>query len=80
MPVMLSSLEPLVATLRDDGYRVVGPTVRDNAIVLAQIESATALPYGWGVTLEPVGIDITEEARALNAEAHGPAAGTHPKE
>jgi hypothetical protein len=35
MAVMLTSLEPLVATLRDDGYRVVGPIVRDGAIVPA---------------------------------------------
>jgi hypothetical protein len=31
VPVLLSSLEPLVETLRADSFRVVGPTVRDGA-------------------------------------------------
>src|SRR3954469_13372635 len=62
MPVMLSSLEPLVATLRDEGYRVIGPTVRDNAIVLAEIESADELPYGWGVALAPGGYRLRRRA------------------
>jgi ferredoxin len=73
MPVMLSSLEPLVATLRDEGYRVIGPTVRDNAIVLAEIESAAALPYGWGVTLEPGGYRLRRRAdQAAFANSAGP--------
>jgi ferredoxin len=73
MPVMLSSLEPLVATLRDDGYRVIGPTVRDNAIVLAEIESADALPYGWGVTLEPGGYRLRRrDDGAAFANSAGP--------
>src|SRR5439155_21548631 len=55
MPVLLTSLEPLVRALRDDGYRVVGPTVRDGAIVLAELASADDLPYGWGVALAPGG-------------------------
>jgi ferredoxin len=37
----------LVQTLRDEGYRVVGPTVRDGAIVLEEIASAAELPHGW---------------------------------
>lgn len=51
----LTSLEPLVARLRADGYRVIGPTVRDGAIMLAELESAAQLPYGWGAVLEPGG-------------------------
>src|SRR5689334_23094580 len=73
MPVMLSSLDPLVATLRADGYRVIGPTVRDNAIVLAEVESADALPYGWGVTLEPGGYRLRRrDDGAAFANAAGP--------
>jgi Fe-S-cluster-containing hydrogenase component 2 len=34
-PVLLRSLHPLVDALRARGYTVVGPTVRDGAIVLA---------------------------------------------
>ena len=40
-------LEALVATLLQEGYRVVGPTVRDGAIVLDELASSTELPRGW---------------------------------
>jgi len=50
--VAVDALDGLVRALRDRGYTVVGPTVRDKAIVLAELESADALPWGWGVTLE----------------------------
>ncbi|HEU0240229.1 MAG TPA: 4Fe-4S dicluster domain-containing protein, partial [Micromonosporaceae bacterium] len=49
----LSSLEPLVAALQEAGYTVIGPTVRDGAIVLAEVESAEDLPYGVGVDVAP---------------------------
>ncbi|WP_438290505.1 4Fe-4S dicluster domain-containing protein [Streptomyces sp. HUAS TT7] len=42
-------LEALVAALRAGGRTVVGPTVRDGAIALAELDSAEQLPYGWGV-------------------------------
>ncbi|KAB7833876.1 4Fe-4S dicluster domain-containing protein [Streptomyces mobaraensis] len=42
----------LVRELRARGRTVVGPTERDGAIVLAELESADELPYGWGVELE----------------------------
>ncbi|MEU6054568.1 4Fe-4S dicluster domain-containing protein [Streptomyces xanthochromogenes] len=45
-------LEALVAALTAGGRTVVGPTVRDGAIVLAELDSAEQLPYGWGVELE----------------------------
>ncbi len=37
-------LERMVRTLIDDGYEVVGPTVRDGAVVLAPITGLDALP------------------------------------
>lgn len=40
-------LDLLVALLRDDGYRVVAPVVRDGAIVHGEIRSAGELPRGW---------------------------------
>jgi len=45
-------LDALVAALVAQGRTVVGPTVRDGAIVLAELASATELPYGWGVELD----------------------------
>src|SRR5437764_8895909 len=53
VPTLLTSLVPLVRALRADGYRVIGPTVRDGAIVLDELDSADALPHGWGVTTAP---------------------------
>ena len=37
----------LLAALRADGYVLVGPTVRDGAIVYREIEGAQDLPVGW---------------------------------
>lgn len=45
-------LEALVEVLRRRGRTVIGPTVRDGAIVLGELERAAELPYGWGVELE----------------------------
>ncbi|MBB3604432.1 ferredoxin [Mycolicibacterium sp. BK556] len=48
-----AGLAQLVSTLIDRGYRVVGPTASDNAIVLAEITTADELPSGWGVDVGP---------------------------
>src|SRR5271166_5011017 len=45
--------DSLVSVLIERGYQVVGPTLRDNAIVLAELESAEDLPRGWGVDVVP---------------------------
>jgi sulfhydrogenase subunit beta (sulfur reductase) len=42
-----AELETLVRVLRERGYLVVGPTVRDGAIVYEELESADELPVGW---------------------------------
>nr|WP_316745431.1 4Fe-4S dicluster domain-containing protein [Streptomyces sp. MK7] len=63
----------LVDTLAGRGYTVVGPTVRDGAIVLAELESADQLPYGWGVELEAGQYRLRERADgAAFANAAGP--------
>ncbi|MFB9905390.1 4Fe-4S dicluster domain-containing protein [Allokutzneria oryzae] len=46
-------LDSLVRALISDGYLVVGPTVRDSAIVLAELDSPGQLPAGWGVDVAP---------------------------
>jgi Fe-S-cluster-containing hydrogenase component 2 len=43
----LDGLDALIGALSSRGYDVVGPTVRDGAIVYDQIESAAELPAGW---------------------------------
>jgi len=50
-----SALEALFASLDEAGYRVIGPTVRDGAIVLGELAAVGDLPFGWGVQLEPGG-------------------------
>src|SRR5512134_3947768 len=37
----------LISTLRGRGYLVLGPTVRDGAIVYEELEQADELPIGW---------------------------------
>ncbi len=37
----------LLDALRREGYRLIGPTVRDGAIVYAEIAGAADLPAGW---------------------------------
>lgn len=37
----------LLSLLKEQGHRLIGPTIRDEAIVYDEIESAEALPIGW---------------------------------
>ncbi|MHA7651106.1 4Fe-4S dicluster domain-containing protein [Mycobacterium sp. ML4] len=48
-----AGLQRLIDVLAGHGYRVVGPTLRDNAIVLAEVQSVDDLPRGWGVDVSP---------------------------
>jgi sulfhydrogenase subunit beta (sulfur reductase) len=41
------ALDRLVDVLRGRGYRVLGPTLRDGAIVYDDLDSAADLPIGW---------------------------------
>jgi sulfhydrogenase subunit beta (sulfur reductase) len=41
-------LDALLAAVRGAGYRLIGPTLRDRAVVLDEIESVDDLPAGWG--------------------------------
>lgn len=43
----LEGLEALINALRQRGYRVVGPTVRDQAIMYDDVDSLDDLPRGW---------------------------------
>ena len=45
-------VDALVEALREAGYRVVGPTVQDGAIVYEDLASAAELPIGWTDTQE----------------------------
>jgi len=43
----LAGLQALLEVLRSLGYRLVGPRVRDGAIVYDELASVNALPAGW---------------------------------
>ncbi len=47
-----NGLDALIKTLAAQGRTVVGPTVRDGAVVLAELASAEQLPFGWGTQVE----------------------------
>ncbi|MEV1120907.1 4Fe-4S dicluster domain-containing protein [Actinosynnema sp. NPDC049800] len=49
----LAGLDALIAELRFQGYTVVGPVLRDDAITLAELDTADDLPAGWGVETGP---------------------------
>jgi sulfhydrogenase subunit beta (sulfur reductase) len=46
--VTVGGLRALIATLRTDGYRVLGPTIRDGSIVHGELRDLDDLPRGWG--------------------------------
>jgi sulfhydrogenase subunit beta (sulfur reductase) len=45
--ITAGAMAALLDTLRQMGYTPIGPTVRDGAIVLDEIEDASQLPAGW---------------------------------
>ncbi len=49
----VDGLGQLLAALHDDGYRVLGPTVRDGAIVHAELRTTDELPRGTGDEQDP---------------------------
>lgn len=42
-----AGLQAIIEALAGDGYRVVGPTLRDGAVVYDDIDSTADLPIGW---------------------------------
>lgn len=70
-----SKLDALIGTLRERGYRVIGPRVRDGAIVYADTQSAADLPRGWHDAQRPGRYHLTRSESALYfAWANGPQA------
>jgi ferredoxin len=43
----VAGLEELLRAIRDDAWRLIGPRVREGAIVYDDLESAEDLPIGW---------------------------------
>jgi sulfhydrogenase subunit beta (sulfur reductase) len=63
----------MIAALRQHGYRVIGPRVRDGAIVLDELSSAADLPQGVGDTQDGGVYRIHERGdQAVFGHAAGP--------
>jgi NAD(P)H-flavin reductase/formate hydrogenlyase subunit 6/NADH:ubiquinone oxidoreductase subunit I len=56
-----ADLDRLLDALRADGRTVVGPTIRDGAVVYDEIETAAALPIGWRSDAAPGSYRVTHD-------------------
>jgi NAD(P)H-flavin reductase/formate hydrogenlyase subunit 6/NADH:ubiquinone oxidoreductase subunit I len=63
-----AGLDRLLDTLRADGRSIVGPTIRDGAVVYEEIATADALPVGWRSDAAPGTYRLTHDdaARAFD--------------
>ena len=57
-----SDLQHLFDALKNHGYQVIGPIVRDSAIVYDPIEKASQLPSGWTDDQSPATYQISQGA------------------
>jgi sulfhydrogenase subunit beta (sulfur reductase) len=68
-----AALETLVSALVARGFRVLGPSMRDGAIVYDEVGSAADLPAGWTDVQEPGGYRLARrDDEALFGYAVGP--------
>ncbi|NKY88515.1 4Fe-4S dicluster domain-containing protein [Nocardia veterana] len=68
-----AGLDRLVTVLAGHGYRVIGPRVREGAIVLDELESGSQLPAGWGAHTQPGRYRLfRREDEAVFAHSAGP--------
>ena len=42
-----NTIDNLITILSDEGYKTIGPTVRENAIIYDEIRTTNDLPVGW---------------------------------
>lgn len=69
----VDEFQSLLDTLAQRGYRVVGPTLRDQAIVYDDIDSVSDLPVGWSDEQDAGRYRVAERAdEALFGYAVGP--------
>jgi hypothetical protein len=68
-----ASFPNLLSALRKRGYRIVGPTIRDQAIVYDELGSETVLPIGWTDEQSPGRYSLAERSdQALFGFTVGP--------
>jgi hypothetical protein len=77
MVLTRDGLDRLIEVLTERGYHVIGPTVRDGAIVLDQRNSTDALPWGWGADVGPGRYQLWRRTDgAAFANSAGPVSGS----
>jgi ferredoxin len=54
------ALGAILDVLRDDGYKLIGPTIREGAITYDEIERLDDLPIGWRDEQSPATYRLTE--------------------
>jgi Fe-S-cluster-containing hydrogenase component 2 len=68
-----AGLQRLIELLRENHFRVIGPTVREDALVLAEIEGVEGLPAGLTDTQDAATFRLQpRDDRALFGYANGP--------
>ncbi|NUR88282.1 MAG: 4Fe-4S dicluster domain-containing protein [Nonomuraea sp.] len=67
--VILDTLDPLIAGLREAGYTVVGPTVRDGVIRYGELDE---LPRGWSDEQDPGRYRLRREGELVFGFAASP--------
>lgn len=67
------AVDALIGELRGRGYRVVGPTVRNGAVVLAELAGSGDLPGGWRDNQDAGRYELVRrDDPALFGPSHGP--------
>src|SRR5271157_4596371 len=67
------ALADLFRAIRERGYQIVGPTIREGAIVYAELKAADDLPVGWTDVQEPGSYRLERRAdKAVFGFAVGP--------
>jgi hypothetical protein len=75
LPIDRAGFDAVLGALERRGYPLVGPTVRDRAIVLEEIDSTAELPAGWTVMHDAVDEVCREFPARLGKSAAGRRAG-----
>lgn len=70
--IAVEGLDALIAALRDDGYAVIGPRVRDGAVVYDPLDNAADLPWGWIDEQDGGRYRLVREGEAAFAHVVGP--------
>ena len=63
--------DQLLVALKNRGYQVIGPTVRDGAIVYGELDSTGDLPVGWTDEQEGGTYRLKKRDRRCPVRLHG---------